>query len=35
MTVSKKPKLLAAGHPDKFQTPALALEPLFPCLPQD
>jgi hypothetical protein len=32
MTVSKKPKLLAAGHPDNFQTPASALDCLIPYL---
>jgi hypothetical protein len=32
---SKKPKLLAAGHPDNFQTPASALDPLFPYLRKD
>jgi hypothetical protein len=29
---SKKPKLLAAGHPDNFQTPASALDCLLPHL---
>jgi hypothetical protein len=30
--VSKKPKLLEAGHPDNFQTPASALDCLLPYL---
>jgi hypothetical protein len=29
---SRKPKLLEAGHPDNFQTPASALDPLLPYL---
>jgi hypothetical protein len=32
---SRKPKLLAAGHPDNFQTPASALDPLLPYLKKD
>ena len=31
-TLTRKPKLLAPGHPDNFQTPAHALEPLLPYL---
>ena len=32
VAVSKKPKLLEAGHPDNFQTPATALDCLVPYL---
>src|ERR1700728_2762955 len=32
---SKKPKLLAAGHPDNFQTPPSALDPLLPYLKKE
>lgn len=35
MSVSKKPKLLAAGHPDNFQTPGSALDPLLPFLKKE
>lgn len=33
-TLSRKPKLLEAGHPDNFQTPATALDCLVPYLRQ-
>ena len=35
MAKSKKPKLLEAGHPDNFQTPASALDCLIPHLKKD
>lgn len=35
MSVSKKPKLLEAGHADNFQTPASALDCLLPYLKRD
>jgi hypothetical protein len=34
-SVSKKPKLLEAGHPDNFQTPGSAIECLLPYLPKE
>lgn len=34
MSVSKKPKLLEAGHPDNFQTPGSALNCLLPHIPK-
>jgi hypothetical protein len=33
--LSRKPKLLEAGHPDNFQTPATALDCLVPYLRRD
>lgn len=32
-TISRRPVLMEAGHPDNFQTPSDAILPLLPYLP--